>query len=336
MLRRPSLFPASAAPVLCSSLPAALETAGLVFEIVLAAGENGAVTPPEWIQLTPRGKVTARDTRPMSFDPEKLAAAFTAGGIKLPIDFAHETEFATTLGAKPARGWIVAVEARAEGLFGKVEWLTDAVEALAAKAYRYISPTFWTEADRITARLLKGAALVSSPALGMPQIASPSLCTTSTGDRPMKALLAALGLTENATETEALAKLASATPDPAQFVPVSQLTAANAALTEAQDRLKAIDEAGVTAKCQALVDKGVSDGKIAPAAKDHYVKLARADFAATEAAIAAMPAVLAAGEADATKQAGKDAADGSLSPEEIAMASSLGLTNDQFKAAKAA
>ncbi|MDJ1156888.1 hypothetical protein QNA08_01345 [Chelatococcus sp. SYSU_G07232] len=43
-------------------LPQGLVAGGLAFEVVAAAAE-GTVTPPEWVQLTPRGRVTARDGR---------------------------------------------------------------------------------------------------------------------------------------------------------------------------------------------------------------------------------------------------------------------------------
>lgn len=333
MLRRPATIAACAADL------EGLQLGGVCFEVAMAAAGDGQPQPPEWIQLTPRGAVTARDGRSFVFDPEQLAAAAQAEGLRLPIDFAHESEHVALLGAKPARAWIVALEARPAGLFGRVEWLPDAVQALAAKSYRYVSPTFWTAADKATARLMKGAALVASPALGMPALASAAAVATASrpsGERPMKALLAKLGLTENATEEEALAKLSAAmTVDPAAYVPVAQLAAANGALAQANARIKAIDDEAAAAKCQALVDGGVAAGKIAPAAKEHYLALAKADFAATERAIAAMPALLAAGQDQSAKEAEKAKGDGALSPEELALCAATGITAEQFKAAKA-
>lgn len=331
MLRFRQTIPALA---LCSASEGGLQFGGVAFEVAMAAAGDGAPTPPDWIQLTPRGPVKARDGRSFRFDPEKLAAAWRAEQLRLPIDFAHESDHVELLGARPARAWIVEVQAREAGLFGKVEWLPDAIAALSAKSYRYISPTFWLEADKASARLLKGAALVVAPALGMPALASAS---SPSGDRPMKSLLAKLGLTENATEEEALAKLSALTTvDPAAYVPAAQLAAANDALAQAQAKLRAIDEAAALAKCQALVDKGVADGRIAPAAKEHFLAMAKADFASAEKAIGAMPALLAAGQDDAAKKAGAEAADGALTPEEIAMCAATGITAEQYKAAKAA
>jgi phage I-like protein len=334
MLRLPATPTAAA----CSSLPDGLMAGGFAFEVAMAAAGDGPAAPPEWIQLTPRGPVTARDGRPFSFDPEKLAAASAREGLRLPIDFAHESDYVALLGAKPARGWITALEARPEGLFGRVEWLPDAVAALTAKSYRYISPTFWLEGDKRTARLMKGAALVTSPALGMPALAASTPTSTPPGERPMKNLLAKLGLTENATEDEALAKLSAlTTPDPAAYAPMAQLSAANAALADAQKKLADIEAAAETAKCQALIDQGVSDGRIAPAARAQFLAMAQASYAAASAAIAAMPALLAAGADKTAKDAEAGGPEqGALSPEELGMASALGLSADAYKAAKAA
>ncbi len=290
-------------------------------------------TPPVWVQLTPRGAVEARDRRRFVFDPERLAAAFADDTLKLPIDFDHETEYAMLLGSKPARAWIVAVEARAEGLFGKVEWLPDAVTALAAKAYRYISPTFWRDEDGVTARLLKGAALVSSPALGMPAIASAS----QTKEAPMlKEILAALGLKEAASLPETLSAItALSMPDPEKFVPAAQHAATVAALSAAQATIDAANQAAQTARCATLVDGAIAAGKLAPAAKDQYLALASAAYDATKAAIDAMPVLLKPGQ-DPAIPGDPAATAGSLTDAERAIVRNLGVSEADFLAARAA
>jgi hypothetical protein len=277
------------------ALAAGLTAGGVAFEVALAASDGGAAALPEWVQLTPRGAVQARDGRRFVFDPERLAAAFTAGGLKLPIDFEHEAEYTMLLGARPARGWIIAVEARADGLFGQIEWLPDAVTALTAKSYRYISPTFWRDADGVSARLLKGAALVASPALGMPAVAS---STPDEQDLTMiKDVLAALGLPETATAADATAAIATLKAgDPDRHVPKAQHDATVAALATAQATIEATTQAAEAARCGALIDDAVKAGKVTPAARDHYLALAKANFDATAAAIAAMPVVVPAGE----------------------------------------
>lgn len=288
-------------PALCdsTSLPAGLTAGGIAFAVELAAGQDGARTPPDWIQLAPRGQVTARDGRVFIFNPEKLLAAHLAGGIDLPIDFDHETEMAMFSGTKPARGWIVEMQARPEGLFGRVDWLPDAVAALSARQYRYISPTFWREEDGMTARLMKSAALVTSPALGMPAVAS-----ASNEDHPMTLaeLLAKLGLAATATAAEAETAIAALrSPDPKKFVPMEQHEATVTALSAAQAEIQQGKDASQLALCTTLVDDAVKAGKVAPAAKDHFLSLAKANYADTKAAIDAMPVLLKAGEKPQTK-----------------------------------
>ncbi|MGO4735972.1 phage protease [Bosea sp. 2KB_26] len=279
---------------LCNPLPAGLTAGGVVFAVEMATAQDGTRRPPEWIQLTPRGQVTARDGRFFRFDPERLVAAHQAGGIDLPLDFDHETEMAMFNGTKPARGWVVELQARPEGLFGRVDWLPDAVQALAARSYRYISPTFWREEDGVTARLMKGAALVTSPALSMPAIAS-----ASNEDQTMtlKELLVALGLVETASAAEAATAIAALkTPDPEKFVLKEQHDATVAALSAAQGEIQAGKDAAQLAKCQSLVDDAVKAGKVTPAAKDHFLTLAKASFDATKATIDAMPVLIKPGE----------------------------------------
>lgn len=317
---------------LLSALPAGVTTGGVTFEVALSASADGFV-PPEWIQLTPRGEVTARDGRHVVFDPERLVEAFKAGGVDLPVDFEHETEFTSTLGARPARGWIVELQARAEGLFGRIDWLADAVQALAARSYRYISPVLYTDADRKTARMLKAAALVAAPALsGLPALAS-----AQSGDTDMlKDVLVALGLPETATGTDAVSAITLLKAgDPTLFVPKAQHDETVAALSAAQARLDGIEQASATARRTALVDDAIKAGKLAPAARDQYLALAATAFDQTKAAIDAMPVLLSAGvdtsvEADPTK-----GAQGQLSEADRLIVQRLGITEADFIAARA-
>lgn len=287
------------APHFCSALPAGLSV-GAVVALDASAADG-------WVQIAPRGAVTARDGRRFIFDPEALAAAFEADGTRPPFDIGHNTEIPSASPA-PAIGWIEEMQARADGLYARVDWLDAGKAALAGRGYRYVSPCFWRASDGVTARLIKSAALVTSPALsGLPALAA----ATSDGDLPTmdKAILAALGLPETATAAEALGAVTTLK-DPAKFVPIEQHAATAAALTEAQGRIKAIEDAAITAKCDALVAQGVKDGKIAPAAREHYARLARADFDAATAMLAAMPVLLNAGVDEALDADGKPDASG--------------------------
>lgn len=248
-----------------------LETGGVAFEIIMA--RSGAVAaPPEWVQLTPRGAVTARDGRKFIFDPERLAAAFRDAGLKLPVDFEHESEFTVTLGAKPARAWIVEVQPRDAGLFGRVEWLPEAITALANKAYRYISPTFFRDVDGSTARLLKSAALVTSPALEMPAIASASRKGQSM-QLPVE-ITKALGLPGTASVDDAVTAIRGI---PGKGVEMASTLAAMATVVNELNELR---RSSGSKHVDGKVTTAIRAGKLPPALKDWGLELCASNEAA--------------------------------------------------------
>lgn len=308
---------------------------GVAFEVVLASAGDGPDALPEWIQLTPRGVARTRDNRGFNFNPEALVDAWRADVVKrLPVDFEHETEFTPTLGAKPARAWIVELEARPAGLFGRIEWGEDAATALRARHYRYVSPTFYLDADKATARLLKAAALVTSPALGMPALAS---AQTSEDTMDFAVLLAALGLPATASEADATSAIAALRAgDPNQFVPKAQHDQTVAALSAAQADIARRDQEALTARCSALVDGAIADGRLAPGAREQYLALASSNFDGTKAAIEAMPVIAptkrdeGGGDGEAAKLSGN------LSDAERAVARNMGLSDEAYLAARGA
>lgn len=328
-----------------AGLPAGLVAGVALFEISLAAADGKAAkAPPEWVQIAPRGSVTARDGRRFYFNPEALVAAFDADALKLPVDFQHESEFGGLGGATPARSWITALEAREAGLFARFDWLASGRSAVMAREYLYVSPTFWREPDSVTASKIKSVALVTSPALSLPALASAQTSSDRTeGPSPMlKELLAKLGLTENATSTEALSALdalraSAATPDPERFVPVAQYKATSEALSALQARVETDEAAAQDAKCSALVDAGVKAGKITPASKDDYMVFAKANFEACSAAIQKMPQLVSAGSDPVLDDADpKTGGAGTLSEAEKLTCAAMGLDEAAYLAARAA
>jgi phage I-like protein len=82
---------------------------------------------------------------------------------RLPIDEAHATDLAAPKGEpSPARGWIVALQARASGIWGKVEWTEGGKRLLADKAYRFMSPVIRHLQNGRVMMILR-AALVNTP-----------------------------------------------------------------------------------------------------------------------------------------------------------------------------
>ncbi len=128
-------------------------------------------TVPEWVQLAPAGTFSGQDGRgPYRLrDPQAVIAASLAGG-RIPIDENHATDLLAPKGEpSPARGWIVGMEARADGLWGRVEWTPSGRTLLTERAYRGISPVFATDPNGTVHRILR-AALTNTP--NLPQLAT--------------------------------------------------------------------------------------------------------------------------------------------------------------------
>ncbi|RWE48621.1 MAG: hypothetical protein EOS24_34125, partial [Mesorhizobium sp.] len=78
-----------------------------------------------------------------------------AGSTDLAIDYDHQTVFGAIPGVggkAPAAGWIKELQARDDGIFGRVEWTAAASAAIKAGEYRYLSPVFFHE--KTTGRVL--------------------------------------------------------------------------------------------------------------------------------------------------------------------------------------
>lgn len=260
----------------------------------------GAFDPPEWVQIAPRGKVTARDGRTFSFDPEVLAARFDQDRVELPLDFDHGISKKAVQGERvDAVGWITALQARPEGLFAKVSWLAAGIAALAARTHRYVSPTFKHSPDG-AATYIHSAALVTAPALSMPALAAADPDSSSHGGS-MKTIAKTLGLAETADEAACLSALTTLQATAAGKVDkalhdqaLANLATATTQLATAQAQLAARDKADHDAKVSVLLDGALNAKKIVPAQRDQYVALcATADgLAQVTALLAATPAGL--------------------------------------------
>lgn len=143
--------------------------------VLLPLGE-----PPEWVHLLPlRASFQGRDGRGPYSLPDVQAAqavidatvAYQAGA-DLPIDYDHQLLWSRENGQPaPASGWIKQLEARADGLWGRVEWTPRAAEGLRHREYRYLSPVFMHAQDGFVTRLCF-AALSNIPNLELTALAS--------------------------------------------------------------------------------------------------------------------------------------------------------------------
>lgn len=115
---------------------------------------------PEWVMLARVGVWHGHPTvGTQRIAPEHLRGAldyfdrhYAAHGKDLVVDYDHASVAAPAVNA-PAAGWIRDLELR-EGdteLWGRVQWTTEAANAIAGRRYRYVSPVFrFNQPDRVT------------------------------------------------------------------------------------------------------------------------------------------------------------------------------------------
>lgn len=181
----------------------------LISSYVLSLQSTGA-NVPEWLHVLPTGRFSGVDGRGPYIlkDANAVVAMFNAEGRKLPIDENHSTDLAAKQGfSAPARGWIVELQSREDGVWAKVEWTPEGLAMMQGKAYGYVSPVFLhpPKPPFVVGRLLR-VALTNDPNLNLKSLHSQNLETTM----DLEALRKALGLPETADEAAIAAAIAAA------------------------------------------------------------------------------------------------------------------------------
>ncbi len=170
--------------------------------IELAASDAAA---DGWVMLFPAGKNHGYDGRGpyvLGSDMQAVIAASMRPRVDLPIDRDHAIDLLPKGAPKPAAGWIKEMQARADGIYARVEWTPHAAQQIADKEYRYLSPVFYYDrATGLVTRILR-AGLVNEPNLEVKAVAAaetqPSDEENKTMDDTLKAIAALLGLDETA------------------------------------------------------------------------------------------------------------------------------------------
>jgi len=282
---------------------------------------SAGAAAPEWVHLVPAGTFSGEDGRgPYELgDAEALIARSLQAGRKLPIDVNHAIDLAGQLGqASPAVGWIVALEARADGVWGKVEWTPQGERLFAERAYGFLSPVF-TAAKAAPHRLhqILRASLTNDPnltsltalhhrtggpsmdedmrkALGLPETATQAeilaAVTRSLNAASALATIAtAAGLAEGATSEEIVTALQSRGGGDGEVAELrGQVRELNARLTTA------VTEAA-TVRATTFVDRAIEEGKLVPALRDRYIARHIKEPADVEAEVKLMPSLHAGG-----------------------------------------
>lgn len=276
---------------------------------------------PEWIHLLPAtaGGITTHDGRgPYRVaDPEAVIRTSLANERGMPIDENHATDLAAPKGGPaPARGWIVELQSREDGIWGRVEWTETGKALLADRAYRGISPVLFRDAKSGAVIAIGRASLTNTPNLrGL----TPVLHQEQFMD--MARLLEALGLGADAGEEAILAAVRKLKEAPATAPELqSSITALGAAfgvtgdnaailtgvaakatarpaeivelqsqLTDITTRFNTLQETGQREKAVAFVDGAIREGRVGvKPSRDRFIDMHMSDPVGTEAIIAGM------------------------------------------------
>lgn len=299
---------------------------------------------PDWIELLPVGpEIKGRDGRSWRLDKlYTIIEAFHADGKDMPVDIEHATELKAPKGdIAPAVGWIKALEVRNGSIWGRVEWTNDGGLIISNRQYRYISPVFLY--DKTTKQILRltSAALTNQPNLAL-QALNREGQTEHEEEPAMKKIYAALGLTETATEAEALnaiekmrGDLATASnraesPSLDKFVPRADydqaLNRASAAELTVADLKKADLETAINTE----IESALSAGKITPATVDYHKASCRQEGGLDrfKEYVKAAPAIGAPSGLDGKQPAGESTA---LNAEEAKVAAMFGNSAEDIK-----
>ncbi len=333
--------------------------------LIVALMQSGAAAP-EWLHLLPAAEFTGADGRGPYAKPDMAAliAQFDKDGRRLPVDENHSIDLAGKQGhPSPARGWIVELQAREDGLWGRVEWTGEGEKIVAGKEYGFLSPVFLhgqTKPYKV-AKMLR-VALTNDPNLS--QLTS---LHSKEDDTMLEELRKALGLPETADEAAVLAavkaahaartanaalmarvaeaagvaadtapdalvtavqsKGKSATTDAENVGLKDQLIALQSQVSQLTTQLTSVSTHNAQEKAEAVIAAAIEGGKIVPALKDHMIARHIKNPAEVEAEIKLMPSINSGGlGARELPRDGETATSG-----ELTVATMMGVDPEAFK-----
>lgn len=127
---------------------------------------GSGLAPPDWLHLLPAGEIRTHDGRgPYRVPDARVLIAESMAGGKLVLDENHATDLAAPKGLPaPARGWIVQLQQRADGVWGRVEWTDEARRMAIWRSYRAVSPAIAHRKDGTALAILR-VSLTNTPNL---------------------------------------------------------------------------------------------------------------------------------------------------------------------------
>jgi hypothetical protein len=187
----------ASSPVGNSAVETPAETGGTPVLPRLANSAEFNLLQKEWVQLSPYGDFPhAQGLQRVSFEAAKtMERSFATLGAKAsrlfagaPMFVGHPDvpQFAQQFPDRKAYGWIMELEARPDGLYGKMKWSAAGLELLQNGHYKFLSP-YW-EARQIGEEegrpIFEPVALISAGLTNEPNLPVQPLANT----RPVTAL----------------------------------------------------------------------------------------------------------------------------------------------------
>ncbi len=286
---------------------------------------------PEWVHLLPAGEIRTNDGRgPYKVASMSAIADRLKDGVKLPIDECHSTDRAAPLGQPaPARGWIVALQARDDGLWGQVEWTGRGRELMEDRAYAGISPVIQHLKDGTVIGVLR-ASLINTPNI----VGLASLHSEENGMDFKAKLIELLGLDSDADDAAVLAALSAKTETSQHSAQNGEvIVALQSELADITGKYNELADTVGRDKATAFVDTAIAEGRVGvKPLRDKYITMHMADPAGTAELVGALPkltgATITGDVAPETDDKGLDAGD-------RAVMSLMGVSEEDYTAAQA-
>ena len=325
---------------------------------------------PEWIHLLPApadGLVKTADSRgPYRLERAELQAIIDRSFERAPqieIDVNHATYLAAKNGGRSdAVGWIVEMQARENGIWGRVDWTPEGRRLVADRAYRAISPVLMSDRS-MNVRSIANASLVNRP--NLPGLAR----LNQEGAMPLRETLAGkLGLKDDATDEDVIAAVAALMGEGAQTAELQSqvgeigvvlglpkgaaakdvLAAAQAAkagggkegeliaqlqseLTEMAGELETLKGDGKKGRAEAFVDAAIREGRAGVKPKrELFISMHMENPERTEGLVSGLPKV----SGGAVVAGDPPAKDGEvhLNAAQVDVARLMGIPHDQYAA----
>lgn len=253
---------------------------------------------PEWVHLLPAGEIRTIDGRgPYRVASMHSVADLLPEGKKLPIDEMHATDKGAPLGLPaPARGWIVALQARDDGLWGKVEWTGTGHQLMADKAYSGLSPVILHSKAGEVVQVLR-ASLTNTPNLqGLTSLHSEENPDGGSMDWKAK-LIELLGLDSEADDDAIMAALKAKMEATKIALQSQEIDATHPLIVSLQSELNnvttrhnAFVEGQTRKDATAYVDGEIKRGRVGlKPMRDTYISMHMENAERTEQLISAMP-----------------------------------------------